>query len=45
MTTTMTRREWRRDRARQQRIVLIGYSVLASCVVAAAAVFVIAVAG
>ncbi|MCQ1951102.1 MULTISPECIES: hypothetical protein [Arthrobacter] len=45
MTTTMTRRQWRRNRALQQRIVLVGYSVLTSCVVAAAAVFVIAVTG
>ncbi len=45
MTTTMTRREWRRDRARQQRITFVGYAVLASCVIAAAALFVVAVTG
>ncbi|MCC3277259.1 MULTISPECIES: hypothetical protein [unclassified Arthrobacter] len=45
MTTMMTRREWRRDRARQQRITFIGYAVLVSCLVAAAALFLVAVTG
>ena len=45
MPTTMTRREWRRDRARQQRVNFIGYSVLASCVVAAAALLLVALTG
>ncbi|MER1997205.1 MAG: hypothetical protein ABTA24_12025 [Arthrobacter sp.] len=42
MSTTLTRRQWRAERSRQQRFTRISYSAIAALVLAAAVVFVIA---
>ena len=39
----MTRREWRQDRARQQRTLRIGYGIVIATAVLCVAVFVLAV--
>ncbi|WP_273544463.1 hypothetical protein [Arthrobacter jiangjiafuii] len=43
MTTTMTRREWRRDRARQQRISRFGYGIVIATALTCVVVFIIAI--
>ncbi|MBO0896476.1 MULTISPECIES: hypothetical protein [Arthrobacter] len=42
MSTTMTRREWRQDRARQQRTMRIGYGIVIATAVMCVAVFIVA---
>ncbi|MCC9198040.1 hypothetical protein QNO08_04845 [Arthrobacter sp. zg-Y820] len=42
MSITMTRREWRQDRARQQRIVHIGYGIVVATALMSVAVFIVA---
>ena len=43
MSTTMTRREWRQDRARKQRITRIGYGIVIATAVMCVAVFIVAI--
>ncbi|MET4059068.1 tetrahydromethanopterin S-methyltransferase subunit G [Arthrobacter sp. UYP6] len=42
MSTTMTRREWRQDRARQQRTIRIGYGIVIATALMCVVVFVFA---
>jgi hypothetical protein len=42
MSTTMTRREWRQDRARQQRISRIGYGIVVTTALMCVAVLIVA---
>ncbi|MCC3282402.1 MULTISPECIES: hypothetical protein [Arthrobacter] len=43
MSTTLSRREWRRERSRQQRFTRISYSAIGALVLAAMIVFAVAV--
>ncbi|MEB7447786.1 hypothetical protein [Arthrobacter koreensis] len=43
MSTTLTRRQWRAERIRQQRFTRFSYSAIAALVVSAAVVFAIAI--
>ncbi|WAP51131.1 hypothetical protein OL239_14775 [Arthrobacter sp. ATA002] len=42
MSTIMSRREWRRDRAVQRRITRIGYGIVIATAVMCVAVFIVA---